>query len=329
MAAAGLLTSLLLVLPLLHPETAGRQAIVSLLAVPLLTVDLLIFIIALCKKNSWKWPYGVLLLLSLPCISGCFALQFSLFREAKQPESLTILGWNAEGFKLSGDTLAKAAAFICGQKPAIICLQERPHTNLLAWDSVMAAFKAYPHSVKNSREDEVLNLAIFSKWPLGNVKEYYFPDSYNKIIRADIAIGGNRKVRLFNVHLQTTGINGETSVWDMPSVLCANAARRNAQADMLRREISRSPYPVIVSGDFNDTPTSYSYRTLRRTLQDCFLKAGCGLGGSYQPLGCLMRIDYTLCSDDFEVSDYTLFENNWSDHKIQKTCISFRQARRN
>ena len=213
------------------------------------------------------------LLGSSPILSGYFPLHFLHREEVPDSNQLKLVCWNAEGFRLNKDTLAKAIHSIRILQPGIVCLQERPHTNLLAWDTIRAAFPDYPYCIVNSREDEILNLAVFSRWPVGNVQEYYFPDSYNKMLQADIRMIG-QTFRLFNVHLQTTGMNESSSMKDRLQTMRHHAIRRNRQADLLANAIAESPYPVIVCGDFNDTPASYVYRKISRSLQDCFLQAG-------------------------------------------------------
>ncbi|MBP3237051.1 MAG: endonuclease/exonuclease/phosphatase family protein [Bacteroidales bacterium] len=230
---------------------------------------------------------------------------------------LRLVSWNADNFLVSQDTMLRAASFIGGIHPDIICLQERPHTSLVAWDSIRTAFGELEYAAVNSREDEVLNLAILSRWPILEMVEYYVPDSYNKSLCVDIAMPEDT-VRLFNVHLQTNGL----CLGSKPSAglfrnLRANAAKRKAQVEEIASAVAASPYPVIVCGDLNVPPASYSYRKISAFLDDAFLKAGKGWGGSYQGLGGLLRIDYILCSPAFAVSSYSLVPNAWSDHKIQ------------
>ena len=80
-----------------------------------------------------------------------------------------------------------------------------------------------------------------------------------------------------------------------------NNAVRAPQAETVHRYIEEhSQYPVIVCGDFNDTPISYSRRTIAQGLTDCFQATGRGLGLSYNQKGFYFRIDYILCSPDLQ-----------------------------
>ena len=88
--------------------------------------------------------YLLLLLGSSPILSGYFPLHFLHREEVPDSNQLKLVCWNAEGFRLNKDTLAKAAHSIRILQPGIVCLQERPHTNLLAWDTIQALFPITP-----------------------------------------------------------------------------------------------------------------------------------------------------------------------------------------
>ena len=80
-----------------------------------------------------------------------------------------------------------------------------------------------------------------------------------------------------------------------------NNAKRAPQADAVHRYIeAHRQYPIIVCGDFNDTPISYARRTIAQGLTDCFQETGRGLGLSYNQKGFYFRIDHVLCSSDFQ-----------------------------
>lgn len=227
---------------------------------------------------------------------------FSCTPKQEHGTELRLISWNCDNFLLSLDTLHVASKFLNAQNPDILCLQERPHTNLVRYDSIKKCFPDLPYKVTNGREDENLNVSIFSKHPVSNVKTWYFTDTYNKMIQADINQDG-KTFRLFNVHLQTTS-SGST---------LDNCIRRYRQSKLLLAEINKSPYPVIVCGDFNDIPLSYTVLNLLTKLKDFSMT----LKGSYQKLGGLFKIDYILASNNWNKNSYHLISNPWSDHKIQ------------
>lgn len=298
---------------------AGYLAPLGLLVIPLAVFSILATIIAvLYRSKDISLLFGTACLISLFLCGKSWSISFET--DESTSHSLHLVSWNAEGFQLNKDTLQASAAFIRNLHPDVICLQERPHDNLLHRDSISRAF-GYSYRVFNSREDEVLNLAVYSRFPLSNMKEYYFPDSYNKVLQIDLQYE-RRTIRLFNIHLQTTGMTPAFQGNNLLHTYQLNAKERNRQAQLLAEAIASSPYPVIVCGDLNDTPISYAYRKLTAQLDDCFLEAGNGWGGTYQPANNLFRIDYTFCSRELKTSAYHLYRNRWSDHRIQYTIVN-------
>lgn len=242
-----------------------------------------------------------------------FLLIITLFSCTDKKESGTgirLISWNCDNFMLSLDTLHAASAFLNAQNPDILCLQERPHTNLVRYDSIKKCFSTLPYKVTNGREDENLNVSIFSKYPVSNVKTWYFTNTYNKMMQADINQEGII-FRLFNVHFQTTSSGGTLD----------NCIRRYRQSKLLLSEIKKSPYPVIVCGDFNDIQISYTILNLLTKLKDISLSSK----SSYQKLGNLFKIDYILASPQYKKIHYELISTLWSDHKIQKSILSYNE----
>lgn len=314
-----LLALLTAVMPWCTPAIAGYLSPLGLLAIPLAIFSTLVTIISvLCRSKSISVLFGTACLISLFLCGKSWAVSFET--DESTSHSLRLVSWNAEGFQLNKDTLQASAAFIRNLHPDVICLQERPHDNLLHRDSISAVF-GYPYQVFNSREDEVLNLAIYSRFPLSNMKEFYFPDSYNKVLQIDLQYNG-KTIRLFNMHLQTTGMTPAFQGNNLLHTYQLNARERNRQAQLLAEAVASSPYPVIVCGDLNDTSVSYAYRKLTDKLDDCFLEAGNGWGGTYQPANNMFRIDYTFCSPVLQTLAYHLYSNCWSDHRIQYTIVN-------
>jgi endonuclease/exonuclease/phosphatase family metal-dependent hydrolase len=90
--------------------------------------------------------------------------------------------------------------------------------------------------------------------------------------------------------------------------------RRAHQADEVKRNIEKSPYPVIVTGDFNDTPVSYSYRKIRKGLNDSFISSGYGAGFTYKGNYPANRIDYILFNNELECASFEILKVKYSDH---------------
>ena len=231
---------------------------------------------------------------------------FSCTSKKELGTEIKLVSWNCDNFQLSLDTLHAASTFLNAQDPDILCLQERPHTNLIPYDSIKSCFSTLPYKVTNGREDENLNISIFSKYPVSNVKTWYFTDTYNKMIQADINQAG-KIFRLYNVHLQTTS-SGST---------LGNCIRRYRQSKLLLSEIKKSPYPIIVCGDFNDLLISYTLIGLLTELKDISKT----FKGSYQKLSGIFKIDYILTTNNWNKESYNLITNSWSDHKIQTASI--------
>jgi endonuclease/exonuclease/phosphatase family metal-dependent hydrolase len=90
--------------------------------------------------------------------------------------------------------------------------------------------------------------------------------------------------------------------------------RRAPQAEMVAEHIRKCRYPVIVCGDFNDTPFSYTYNTVKGNLNDAFIECGNGFGKTYNGIFPSFRIDYILHSGSLVPSGYYTHSESYSDH---------------
>ena len=80
----------------------------------------------------------------------------------------------------------------------------------------------------------------------------------------------------------------------------ANAKRSGQVRAVLRYVEEHSQYPVIVCGDFNDNPISYSRHLMAKSLTDCFRETGRGIGLSYNQKAFSLRIDHIFCSKQLQ-----------------------------
>lgn len=75
-----------------------------------------------------------------------------------------------------------------------------------------------------------------------------------------------------------------------------------------------SPYPVILCGDFNDIPNSFTYFKIKGDYNDAFLKSGFGIGRTFASLSPTLRIDFILADKKLRVSQFKKTKLYYSDH---------------
>lgn len=167
-------------------------------------------------------------------------------------------------------------------------------------------------------------VAIFSKYPMvARGVIFVGPYRFNRGIWADIALEGDT-LRVVNVHLQSAQLQrmkntnsrfGEAArkmFWMYRSSL----RERNYQLRQVMETIKQSPYPVVLTGDFNSTPYSYLYQVLDKHLQNAFEEKGNGFGFTFNhPKLFFLRIDHQFVSNNLAVcSFYTGEEVPYSAH---------------
>src|SRR5690606_21836141 len=187
---------------------------------------------------------------------------------------------------------------------------------------------------------ESYGMAIFSKYPIvssGRVAD--FEQGVNSIVYADINKNG-RLIRVYNVHLRSFGFQKEDYdfINNPTNALGANASStkrigsrmknafsiRSQQARSLRLHSEQAEIPVLVAGDFNDTPLSFAVNHVGRGLQNAFKEKGRGLGVTYNGDFPNFQIDYILASADFEVRNYEIVKRKLSDHYPVWSDITFK-----
>lgn len=237
---------------------------------------------------------------------------------SQSPGSFRILSMNCRYFEANSVARYKVHQNIEECKPRLLALHP---------DVICAQDYSTSHQDENDQIEDFVkgpvgltqfiyylpSMATYARLPLETHHGLIFPSTYNCYCAADFELGG-RKVRVFNLHLESYGLGGpEGPLRRLHDGILA----RSEQAEIVARDVAGSPYPVILCGDFNDVPTSYVYRTVRGKLQDGFRAAGRGTGFTYQgPLPGL-RIDYVFCSSELEFTGYRIvnagsfFDHSW------------------
>jgi len=226
--------------------------------------------------------------------------------------------------------------FIDDRKPDIVCLQEY-HTSPVRGESHLAIsghLKHLPESAvyftsdRNNRNG--FGMVTFSRFPIIKQSRIPFTGSINAAMYTDIRILEDT-VRVFNIHLQSIRFQKDhyafmdtvrfkysadqmREIRRIGSRLRMAFSMRAEQASMINGYIRDSPHPVIVMGDFNDTPQSFAYRKIRRGLYDAFRKSGRGFGNTYAGELPSFRIDHIMYSDPLVPYRFKRIKTNDSDH---------------
>lgn len=184
---------------------------------------------------------------------------------------------------------------------------------------------------ENYLNSQHFGIIIFSKYPIINRHTITtYPNDYNSIFQYADIVKDADTLRIFNIHLQSLKfsptnlqyidnptIESEADIEKSKNILGKfrrGFIRRKIQAERIKEEIDKSPYPVIVCGDFNDVPNSYAYETIGHGLQNAFEKKGTGLGRTFSGIAPTLRIDNIFVDQRYEVNQYVRIPKKLSDH---------------
>lgn len=322
----------------INPDIIAFPALFGL-AYPYLLLGNLLFFLTWAIALKWE------ALISLVVILAGFT-HFSNYLKIQKPSgdktgTFQVQSYNVRLFNYyegrgNNNSEKKILELLRNQKADVICLQEI----FLSGDPAQkqqeiksATGKAYNSHFKIIRtgRNRSYGIVTLSRYPIVGRKDIVHDKSSSLSIYTDI-LAGKDTIRIFNNHLQSFRLQRmertfrnelvegteerETfhEIVNISSNLRAGFVKRASQAEAVKEVIDKSPYPVIVAGDFNDTPVSYSYRTIRKGLYDSFVSAGYGAGFTYKGYYPPNRIDYILYDDSFECRHFDITKVKYSDH---------------
>ena len=302
------------------------------------------FLLYWVLSRSWLFVLPLtVLLLGWNYYARLLAINFDQ-EPPKGAKALQVLSFNTHMFNAYlGQTPKEAEAakemieWIAQHPADVYCLQEfysKRHSNLYNTISKIGVRynKHRFFSVANvDREKGDIGVAIFSIYPIIEKGVINFnKSSANRVIWTDLDVKGDT-VRIYAAHLQSMSIKSE----DIENTYSAigneesfkregrNLARRlrngfvarGEQVDILLEHVRESPYRAIVCGDFNDIPFSYTYNELAEVMENAFVKAGTGIGATYNGPLPFLRIDNQFYTTGLRAVGFeTHHEMSLSDH---------------
>ncbi len=328
--------------PIIAPDLFWPITILGL-AFPIIVMINLLFVI------YWTVVFKRYLFYSLIALILSYSLIFDhlqLSSIKKDPDStdiaLSILSFNAHNLSNNnfnrGDKAIRDSImhFVNKQKADIVCFQEfqnYPTRGVHSVDEYQRAMghlyvQQFPYLIKNTHEFVDL-MVLYSKFPILNSHPYYM-DGKSYGFYTDLVIRKDT-IRLFNLHLESNHFSkNDYEIFSEKEVnlnerkinqivlllqkIKKYSVKRSYQARTIRADIDTSPYSVIVAGDFNDTPASFTTHHVRKDLKDAFREKGIGYGNTFNGALPPMRIDYLLFEEHMEIMNFQILKTELSDH---------------
>ncbi len=313
------------------------------LAYPILLIlNLISIIYFLSKRHIYFLLNIIIILIGYKELSRTFSFRVFENRNPLHPSgTFRLMTYNAHSFKSLDyinvpETKKEMLDIIRTEQPDILGIQEfftKKKGEFDILDSIKEILhnpNVYYHKVQ-SGATESTGMALFSKYPIRNIELIGFDKSLtiNGIIQADIVLP-DTTFRLYCVHLQSIYFKPDDYAYLnrvkekikpelRPSKrifekLKSAFIKRAEQANLIHASIEKSPYPVIVMGDFNDTPVSYTFKTIQKKLVSGFSRKGKGFGKTYNGSFPNFQIDHILSDTLFHFQDYQIIEKKLSDH---------------
>lgn len=338
--------SLLLLLSYFSPFTDPRNFwIIALLGLYFLFLLLINFLFVLYWSIRWK-IYSLIsiicILLGFKIVMMNFGFHFQYPSSKKMSaNNIRTIAFNVHGFtgigKLDGvpDKL-EILQLIASKKPDIVSFEEfsfNMFNKKIIYEGMKKILNSDSYYFKpyGVTSWDTSGLAIFSRYPIinhGSVTPVN-SDIEAQNIFVDLRYK-NETIRVYCVHLQSIRFedeehqylkslvhNGKVSIHELKRInskLKLAFIKRSMEVSLLKQNMAKCPYPYVVQGDFNDTPSSFSVNKIGKGLKNNFREKGSGFGFTYYGDFPNFQIDYILTSPRFSVINCAVINKKLSDH---------------
>ncbi len=286
---------------------------------------------------------SVALLFTIPTCFGFMQINFS--DKTVSNKDVKVMSYNSMLFDLYNWSKNKQSRNIiltslAEENPDILCLQEfytseekGDFNNVDTLTNLLSTKNSHIEYTTTLRKYDHWGIATFTKYPIVKKGKIEFDTRTNNLcIYSDVIINTDT-VRIYNMHLQSISfskanykfmeaIQSDTGkikdeVENSKSILRRIKKafiKRANQAEIVAAHIRSCKYKIILCGDFNDTPASFVYRTIKGDLRDSFMEAGLGFEQTYAGSFPRFRIDYILHSSAFKCKNYYHLTETLTDH---------------
>lgn len=308
---------------------------------------------------SFRWKYALVQMVAITIcwqpILTCFPIHTRTSVKDIPENSFKILTYNVRAFNWAKGEKAQSnpiIKYLVNSNADIICLQEfavstgKSQKDIITEKELSAKLKDYPYheiiKLGTSRGTLAYGLACYSKFPITKAIRLPLESTYNGSAMYELKIQG-KDVILVNNHLESNRITSEDKqlykdffknkdketlgevAMNIQTRLGAAYKKREAQAKIIRDILDKQKSDVtIVCGDFNDTPISYAYYTIKGDMVDSYASTGFGQGITYHENMFWFRIDFIMHSLGLQSYNCTVDKIKYSDHYPVWTHLAFK-----
>ncbi|NTW26580.1 MAG: endonuclease/exonuclease/phosphatase family protein, partial [Lentimicrobium sp.] len=321
------------------------------LAFPIFWIITLISALILIRTRRWFLFLIIVLLATTPMMLKHFNLP--VFKNRLHEAEYSVLTYNVHGFagvrngKSSYERQVQIHDFVNKINPTVVCIQEyamksRKHARYIEFlnnglklpnkhlSDFDAEFKGTSYTFLTASTFPIIkqgNIFTMESEICGIFSDIQFPEGI---------------IRVYNIHLESVKLISEKKLLRPhrnPGILKdfltpINGAIRKLrkafptrayEAWMIAESIRKCPYPVIVAGDFNDTPASYAYEMLSKNMNDAAINRSFGFQRTYAESLYPIRIDHVLVDKSLEIKSYERRKIYLSDHFPVIAGFSFKE----
>lgn len=310
--------------PYISPTFFWPISFFGLLFPILYSINILFFIYWIIGFKKPLWANLIILALGLTHLNTFLGTSPKATSFQKNTKVLTynVRLFNRYNWLEKSDVKEKIIDFLKKENAEILCIQEFYTAN-----KIPNLNYPFMHIGLQNKKSE-WHMAIYSKYPQINKKTVSIKGKRmnNTCIYSDMLMN-NDTVRVYNIHLASNWFkNSDYSFIHNPQKdklkegllgiskrMKKSYKKRAEEARAIKEHMNTSPYPIIICGDFNDTPLSYAYNKIKGNLVDAFSNSGKGIANSFVKIP-ILRIDYILHDKKIKSTNYQKHKKILSDH---------------
>ena len=269
----------------------------------------------------FKWKLVLLPLVGMAFCASSVRAYFPVnFPSAPPSGCIKVLSYNVMAF--GSDKSAPwdenpIMRYLLGSGADIICLQEARKT--LVDDALDSISSIYPYSHYQLENDNYV--AFFSRFPIVSVTKIEYPTTTNHSYAYELQVEEDTLL-VINNHLESYKLtpedaddyksilqnykhpeenDSETKYLSLTEKIANHDSIRGLQADSVAAFVERNQgRHIVLCGDLNATPISYTHYCLTKHLDDAYTRCGNGPGISYNKNRMYFRIDHILESPNIK-----------------------------